>query len=282
MRKYFHITVCFVLFLVTHLSSYLYAQDKDYLAILPAFHDRLHLSNAENVLQLANQRFVLFVFRNAVAVYSEADFVNSGRDPVDQEFALPSTGHDENGDLPGGRISTGILGVQLWVQGLRIEPQVVTKNNEEWYTIHAHVLPGESRKIKAVFWAQTSLVDIDSLPGLDTALIPDGHRGLMIDLAHAAIWNGWINHVSIDVVLRQNLLVQQDSFQVVPDNYEVQDSLLSWNLYNVEPAARDNIVLYYSTEGTQDDQFTTLEKLSSYLVKKGYDDLLHFSEKLEE
>jgi hypothetical protein len=233
-------------------------------------------------LQLNNQRFVVFVYRNSVAVYSEADFVNTGMNTLSQEFALPSTGHDENGILPGGRISTGVLSVQLWVQGEKIAPDFTNDGNEDWYTIRTQFAPGQQKKLKALFWAQTSLTDIDSMPGLDTVVISDGNRGFMFDLAHAAIWNDPIETIRIKIVLLQNLDVKQESFNADPHTYEVQDSTLTWKLYNVEPTANDNIFVWYSSDGKQESEHNTMAKLSTYIVKTVYDNLRNYVRKMDE
>jgi hypothetical protein len=258
------------------------AQERDYLAIIPTFHDRLNTSGREGPLRLQNQQFVLFVYQNAVAVYSEADFINTGTNMLSQEFGLPSTGHDENGILPGGKISTGILSVRLWVQGKIIAPDFIRSGNEDWYTIRTQFAPGERKKIKALFWAETSLTDIDSLPGLDTVKISDGKRGFMFDLAHAAIWNGSIETISINIVLMQGLNVKQEAFSADPNTYQVQDSTLSWKIYNAEPTAFDNIFVWYSSIGNQSSEYNTMSMLSNYIVKEAYDNLINYVRKIDE
>jgi hypothetical protein len=233
-------SVC-ILFLTMVHPHILLAQEREYLAMIPPFHDRLRTMEVDDPIQLKYQRFVLFIYRNAVVVYLEADFVNTSIEPIIQEFALPSTGHNENGVLPGGRISTGILSVQLWVQGKKIVPDFINTGKEEWYTIQTQYAPGEQRKVKALFWAQTSLTDVDSIPGLDTVTISNGKRGFMIDLSHAAIWNSAIETININAVFMDSLNSKQESFNADPPSYEVQDSILIWKLNNVEPSANDNI-----------------------------------------
>jgi hypothetical protein len=259
-------------------SGILQAQQKEYLAVIPAFHDRLNISSIEGPLQLNNQRFVVFVFRNAAAVYSEAVFTNTSPNEVEQEFALPSTGHDENGSLPGGKISTGILSVQIWEEGLKIEPDFISLGDEEWYTIKTRFAPYERRKMRARFWIQTSLTDIDSLPGLDTTVIPDGKRGFMFDLSHAAIWNGPIESVTISIILPHGFDLKQEFFTADPDSYEVQDSILTWKFYNIEPET-NNIFVWYSSAGVQDSRFNTMAALSAYIVKSVYDELMDYAER---
>jgi len=274
-----HICLMFLSIAPLYLSK---AQEKEYIAIIPTFHDRLNKSGSEGSLRLQSQQFVLFVYQNAVAVYSETDFVNTGMNTLSQEFALPSTGHDENGILPGGRISTGILSVRLWVQGERIAPDFINDGNEEWYTIKTQFAPGEQRKVKALFWAQTSLADVDSMPGLDTVMISDGKRGFMLDLAHAAIWNGPIETISINAVLMQDMDVKQGSFSADPNTFEVHDSTLTWKLNNVEPSASNNIFVWYSSYGKQGPEYNTMAKLSSYIVETVYDNLPSYVRKMDE
>ncbi|GEM_PF-1715508 len=258
------------------------AQESRCLAIIPSFHDRLRTSGAEGPVQLSRQRFVVFVYPNAAAVYSEADFVNTSSETFVQEFALPSTGHNENGNAPGGRISTGILNVQLQVQGKRIAPDFIKDGIEDWYTIRTPLAPGEQQNVQALFWAQTSLADLDSLPGLDTVEIPDGRRGFMCDLAHGATWNSAISTIHIEVVLMQDLNIDPGSVSADPNTYEVQDSTFSWNLYNVEPSPDDNLFVWYSGIENHKPEYNTMAKLSGYIVKTVYDNLLTYARMRDE
>jgi hypothetical protein len=258
------------------------AQEQVCMAVVPAFHDRLHPSGEGSLLRLQSQHFVLFVYRNAVVVYSQADFVNAGTDTLTQEVALPSTGHDENGEEPGGRISNGISSVQVWVEGERVFPEVIHENNEEWYAVQASFPPGEHRIVKALFWAQTTLAGIDSLPGLDTATIAPGKRGFMVDLYHATAWNGVIASISLAAVLKDGLSFSRDSFSAEPDSYELQDSLLSWSFEDVEPLPWDNVVVAYSPTDGVEKGTNTMAKLSSFIVKQVYDELREYAERDEE
>jgi len=258
------------------------AQEKQYTAIIPTFHDRLNTFGRESFLQLQRQRFILFVYRNAVAVSSEADFVNTGMDTLSQEFGLPSTGHDENGNEPGGRISNGILDVQLWVEGERIAPDFIHDGNEDWYTIRTRFAPGEQRKVKAVFWAQTSLVDVDSLPGLDTVAIAIGKRGFMLDLSHATVWNNVVETIDVTVVLKGGMSFQRDSFSAEPDTYELRDSTITWSLKNVEPSPSDNIVVSYTPSGSWGSATNTMAKLARYIVGRVFDSLLYYVRQIDE
>ena len=260
----------------------LLSEEREYIAMIPPFHDRQNIAGTNGPLQLNNQRFVVFVYKNAVAVYSEADFVNTSMEAYIQEFALPSTGHDENDIAPGGRISTGIFSIQLWLQGERIIPEFINNGREDWYVIRTQFAPGEQKKVKALFWAQTSPVNIDPSPGLDTAVISDGNRGFMFDLAHAAIWNGPIETISIKIILMQGLDVKQGSFNIDPQTYEAQDSTLSWKFNYIEPSSSDNISVLYSSVGKQGTEYNTMAKLSTYIVKNVYDLLRDYVRKMDE
>jgi hypothetical protein len=274
------IEVLFILLLIDlHLLS---GQEREYLAIIPPFHDKPGVMGIEGPVRLKSQRFVLFLLNNAVAVFSEADFVNTGTEPVFQEFTLPSTGHDENSLMPGGKISTGILSVQLWVQGEKIVPEFINTGNEDWFTLRARFESWEQKKLKALFWAQTSLTDVDLLPGVDTTIIPEGARGFMFDLSHAGIWNGSIETISMTLVPLQRIDIHHGSFHVNPPTYEMQDSVLTWKLYNVEPSISDNIYIWYSSGEKEDQEYNTMAKLSAYIVKTVYDDLLRYVRKVDE
>jgi hypothetical protein len=270
------------LFPFVALPSFLQGQVTEYLAIIPAFHDRMNTSGSESPLRLQRQRFVLFVYRNAVAVYSEADFVNTGSDTLSQEFALPSTGHDENSHESGGKISNGILNIQCWIEGKRVAPEFVQNANEEWYTVRSRFAPGERRRVKAVFWAQTSLTDVDSLPGLDTVAIAIGKRGFLLDLYHASVWSGAIESVDITMVLKGGMSFQRDAFAVEPRAYELQDSTVTWSLKSIDPSPGDNVVVLYAPAGRWGSATNTMAKLSTYIVKKAYDNLRYYVKQMEQ
>jgi hypothetical protein len=261
-------------------STALYAQQKDYLAMIPPFYDRLYNPTTEYPIQLQKQRFVLFVYKNAVAVYTEAVFLNTGSTEMHQELSLPSTGFDENGDLPGGKISNGILSVHLWMENDRIEPKIVNEGNEEWYTIQTRFEPGESHIINALFWVQTSLTDVDSLPGLDSSIIKDGPRGFMLNLDHASIWKDYIESLDVVVVLKDSIIQDIDSFDIEPKTYDLNDSTLTWSYTNIEPNSDDNIFFYYDTLGEEKGQLNTMAKISEFIVKNAYKNLISYYDEL--
>jgi hypothetical protein len=258
------------------------AQSDGYIAIIPPFHSTQEFGSTESPLQLLHQRFVVFVYQNAVAVYSESDFINPSDRYLEQELALPSTGHDENGIAPGGRISNGILSIQLWVRGERVNPEFIQNGNEDWYTVHTRLAPHEKRKVSALFWAETSLTDIDSLPGLDTTTIANGKRGFLINLAHAAVWNGLIQTIEIYVILKDGILPNGEAFSAEPLNYNLKDSTLIWSMNNIEPSSNDNIEVLYESSQNSDSATNTMAKLSKFIVKHAYDQLIYYSTQLDE
>ncbi len=258
------------------------AQDEKYIAIIPPFHCRTITDNAESSLKLDYQRFIVFVYSNAVAVYSESNFTNPTDDFLEQELALPSTGHDENSDEPGSRISSGILSIELWVEGERRNPQFIQDGNEEWYTIQTRFKPHETRTVKALFWGETSLANIDSLPGLDTNVIKSGKRGFLINLAHASVWKDQIESIDTYVILKDGISANQSSFEANPESYNLQDSILTWNMENIEPTENNNIEVYYESTINPNFQYNTMAKLSSFIIKNAYDELLDYSFQLGE
>jgi hypothetical protein len=282
MSNNFHswsICLAFLNFIFLHQSE---AQTKEYIAIVPTFHTREPMGSAESSLQLRHQKFVLFVYPNAVAVYSESDFINQEDELLSQEFALPSTGHDENGSDPGGRISNGILSIQLWIQGERVDPEFIRDGNEEWYTVQTTFAPKEERKVKALFWAETSLTDIDFLLGSDTTIIANGKRGFLIDLSHASIWNNNIELNNVVVVLKDGILPSEQNFDAEPKTYDLKDSTFTWSQKYVEPSLDDNIFISYDSPNNLDFNLNTMKKLADYIVKKVYDQLLYYASRLDE
>ena len=268
-------SICIMVFSITPWSSST-GQVMEYSAMIPTFHDRVYTPGRESPVQLRRQRFIVFVYRNAIAASSDADFVNTGTESLTQEFALPSTGHAEGGEEAGGRISNGLLSVQMWVEGERVMPEVTHDGNEDWYTIRARFAPGQHRRVRAVFWAQTSLADVDSLPGLDTAAIPIGNRGFILDLSHAAVWNSIIETIDVTAVIQGGMSFQRDSFSAEPDTYDLQDSTMTWLLRNVDPTPRDNIIVSYAPAGRWGSETNTMAKLARYIVGRGFDSLLNY------
>jgi hypothetical protein len=249
-----------------------FSQERGFSAVVPTFHDRLNTSHREGPLRLREQRFILYVYRNAVVVYSSATFVNMGMTPVTQEFALPSTGHAI--DDVDGSVSNGILSAQLRVQGERVSPEIVSDAEGEWIVIQAALAPREERTVTALFWAETSLADVDATPGLDTAAIEPGTRRFLIDLSHTSIWNSDVASIDISVHLKGGMSYEADGFDVQPENFERTDSTLVWALRNVEAMPEDNISVTYEPAGSWVGSPNTMATLARYIVGTVYDRLI--------
>jgi len=271
-RRY---TCAFLFFLLLSVLNQIYAQEHMYTAIIPLFQDRQGETHTEGPLQLVRQQFVIFMYNDAAAVYSEALFKNTGTDTVDQELALPSTnlGFGEKDR----RISNGILGVQIKIEDEKVLPKFLLDGDEEWYTIDLVLGPDEDAEVRSLFWAQTSLANVDSIPGLDTVAIPDGRRGFIVDLSHGAIWNGLIEQVNVTVILKEGLSVKSRSFNADPDTYDVQDSTLTWELLNMEPSPDDNISVSYLSVHKPESPKNTMSVLSRFIISRAYDRLLEYS-----
>lgn len=258
-----------------------WAQLDDFIAIIPPFMDRQYSGGHPNQLQLTEQLYIIFLYRNAAIVYTEADFINSGSDTIEYELGLPSTGFRVKDDKGKSYQSNGILSVQIWISGERIGPEIQQDGDVEWYTINSIFSPSLRTKVKALFWVQTSLTDIDSLPGLDTIKISDGKRGFLLNVSSAAMWQDVISSFRTIVVFKDGL-TPSDTLDANPDNYESGDSTISWKMQNIEPADENNISLFYNSASKKNSRMDTMRKLSQFIVKKGYDDILEYVYRLEE
>ena len=250
------------------------AQDPGSIAIIPSFH--AHAAQGGGPLplvRLTQERFIVALYRNAVAVRAEGEFTNPEAETLDTELSLPSAGHDENGDAPGGRRSNGLFDVQLRVEGERVAPELLRDGDGDRYAVRLRIAPGESRTVEALFWAQTSLAGPYSLPGLDTAAILPGQRAFLIDLSHAAAWSGSLDRVDVSVLLRGGL-TRSDIADADPDTYVDTDSTLRWTLLELEPTDEDNVELTYAPHGPAPKTPDTMARLSSFIVRHVYDDLL--------
>jgi len=266
----------YFLLLVIISSVRLTAQTKDYFAIIPPFQCRQNTNGTESHLELRDLQFVIFVYESAVVVYSESAFINQSENDVEQELALPSIGYNENGGNPEGRISNGILSMQLWVQGERVNPKFIKDGDEEWYTIQAKFQPHESRKVKALFWAETTLSDNDSLSESDTTVITKGGRGFLIDLAHAAVWKSTIQSIDITIVLKDGIFPSWETFSAGPPSYELKDSTLTWSMKYIKPSTNDNVLVKYESFDNSNSTTNTIAKLSTFIVKQAYGQLQYF------
>jgi hypothetical protein len=273
--------VCVGIFILNGFTNPLHCQDQNIIAIIPPFMDRQHSDDQGSQLQLTQQRFVIFLYRNAAVVYSEADLMNTGADTVEYELALPSTGFQEKNGAEKPYLSNGILSMQMWVAGERIDPEVQQDGDVEWYSINTTFPPSRETKAKALFWVQTSLTDVDSIPGLDTVKIRDGKRGFLLNLSQAAIWQGVIGSFSATVVFKEGL-TSGDTLDPNPDNYEVGDSTINWTMRNIEPSTDDNISLYYNSAVKKKTRMDTMKKLSRFIISRGYDEVLNYILQLDE
>ena len=278
LNLYRYMSLYFLLLLLIS-PLHLTAQTKDYIAIIPPFQSRQNTIGTESPLELRNLQFVIFVYENAVIVYSESDFINQSENDIEQELALPSIGYNENGGDPSGRISNGILSIQLWSQGERVNPQFIKDGDEEWYIIQAKFHPHESCKVKSLFWAETSLAEIDSLPELDTTVITNGKRGFLIDLAHAALWKSTIQSIKIKVVLKDGISPTGKTLSAVPHSFDLKDSTLTWTMKYIKPSNDDNVLVIYESLNNSDSTTNTMAKLSTFIVKQAYGQLQYFVSK---
>ena len=263
-------------FLLLILPIRLTAQPKGYIAIIPSFHSRQNTTGTRSPLELRNLKFIIYIYENAAAVYSETDFINQSDNFIEQELALPSKGHNENDIESVSRISNGILSIQLWVQGEKVNPQFIKDGDEEWYTIQLKLKPHESRKVKSLFWAETALTDISYFPGLDTVVIANGKRGFLIDLAHASVWNRSIQSIDITVILKDGIFPTWETYSAGLPTYNLEDSTLTWSMKNIEPTTNNNVLVKYESDKNSDLTKNTMAKLSAFIVKKVYGKLLYF------
>jgi hypothetical protein len=136
--------------------------------------------------------------------------------------------------------------------------------------------------VKAVFWAQTSLADLNSLPGRDSAVIPLGRRYFVLDLSHATVWKNVIESIDVTVVLKGGLSFTQDSVSCEPDSYHLQDSTITWSFRDMKPSPRDNIMVSYTPSGIRGSVPNTIARLETFIVKTVFDRLLDYTRQGDE
>ncbi|MBI1803377.1 MAG: hypothetical protein HY033_09025 [Ignavibacteriae bacterium] len=260
------------------ISQFAFGQSANSAALIPLFHDRVHQHIGDERLQLMSQRVVVFVYHNAAAVYLDAHFVNTESDSLTHELALPSKGHTS---AQSGTISNGILGVKLWIAGERVEPSV-DEGKETWYTIAPAFGSHEEKHIRALFWVQTSLADVDSVPSVDSATIHAGKRVLVVDLQHAAAWKDVVQSLDVSMVLREGLTKRNSRMDLEPKNYLDDHSTFFWSLQNVEPSFSDDISIVYTPPTAMASHWNTMAKLSDYITGTVYDELLGYVQQLDE
>jgi hypothetical protein len=240
------------------------------LAIIPPFLDPQQRDDWEGTLQLARQEFVVFLYRDAAVVYSEADFVNTGPDTLRVELGLPSAGFSTGGGLGEQDVSSGIHGVRLWLTHERVEPTLHHYGDVDWLSVTPVFTPQVQTTIKALFWVETPA-------GNDP-----GDRGIGIPLSRAAIWKDVINSVGVTVVLKEGLTAEDSLFEADPDNYSIEDSVLTWSFWSIEPGQSDDISILYNSPHPHIIDASTRENLSRFIIEHAYDEMLGYVRESEE
>jgi hypothetical protein len=240
------------------------------LAIIPPFLDRQHRDDWESTLQLTRQEFVVFLYRDAAVVYSEADFVNTGSDTLRVELGLPSTGFATNQESGGQDISSGIRDVRLWLTRERIKPMLHHEGQVDWLTVTAVFTPQVQTTMKALFWVETPT-------GNDP-----GDRAISIPVSEAAIWKDAINSVDVTVILKEGITADDSSFEADPDSYSVEDSVLTWSFGDIEPSQSDDISILYNSTQPHFIDAGIRGKLSKFIIERVYDEMLDYVRESEE
>ena len=248
------------------------------IGIIPLFHDRTDRVEGDDIVQLTHQRVIVFVYRNAAAVYMDAGFVNTESDSIKHEIALPSSGHTS---IRSSARSNGILGVRLWVGGERVEP-ATEEGKVKWYTITPAFGSHEEKSIRALFWIETAMSNADAVAGQDSSPIAEGNRALLVDLEHASAWKDVIQSVDVSVTLRESLTRRNAQVRVEPKNYVDQNAGYLWSMQDVEPSFNDDISILYTPPGMMTSHWNTRAKLSDYMTTTVYDELLRYVRQLDE
>lgn len=246
------------------------------LGIIPPFLDRQHRDDWESTLQLARQEFVVFLYRDAAVVYSEAEFVNTGSDTLRVELGLPSTGFGVGGESGEQDVSSGIRSVRLWIARGRVEPELHHDGGVDWLTVAPIFKPQVQTAVKALFWMETSVAgDAGPMNGA-------GDRAISIPLSLASIWKNAIYSVDVTVVLKEGLTTDDSLFEADPDNYSVEDSVLTWSFRSIEPRESDDISILYNSPQPHIIDASTRENLSRFIIEHAYDEMLEYVRESEE
>jgi hypothetical protein len=259
--------------LITFLSGSSTAQSPmqgNPVAIIPPFLDRLHRDDWESTLQLARQEFVVFLYRDAAVVYSGADFVNTGMDTLRVELGLPSTGYTIGKGLAEQDVSSGVFGVQLWVSGERVKPEIHQGGDAEWVTVTPTFTPRVQTTVKALFWVETSI-------GGDS-----GDRAIGIPLSQSAIWKDLIKSIEVTVVLKEGLVSSDSLFQADPEPSSIEDSVLTWSFSEIEPGTDQDISILYHFSRNQALSEDERERLSRFIIEHAYDEILEYVRESDE
>jgi hypothetical protein len=135
--------------------------------------------------------------------------------------------------------------------------------------------------VKALFWAETSLANIEDLPGLDTTIITNGKRGFLIDLAHAAKWKSTIESINITIILKDGIFPSWETYSAGLPSYNLKDSSLTWSMKYIKPSTNDNVLVKYESFNNSDSTTNTIAKLSTFMVKQAYGELQYFVSQLD-
>jgi len=260
------------------------AQCQDFFALIPPFFDRQHHDDWESSLALKRQEFVILLYQNAAVVFSQATFVNTGSLPLTVELALPSTGYAAREVLGATGTSNGLLGVRAWVDDERAKPELLRDSEAEWVVISPLFHPARETRVRAMFWVQTSLVDLDSLPSLENKPISQGERAVWVLLSKAAIWKSSIDEAKVTLILKDGLAITDSTLNLTPPTYDAHDSTVTWTSRNIEPSTNDDILAAYLTSGYLPTAGDTMEQLARVALEDGYDELLEYTreERMEE
>ena len=82
--------------------------------------------------------------------------------------------------------------------------------------------------------------------------------------------------------MKDNVLQNLDTANLAPLTYELEDSTLVWSYTDIEPTEDDNIYVPYTVSGEQNSRYNTMAKLSGFIVKNAYDQLLSYYDQLYE
>ena len=127
-------------------------------AIVTPLIDRQHRSDWDSQVQLVKQKFIIVLYQNAAAIFSESDFKYLGMDSTSVEFDLPSTGYKTQTASGKDVFNTTLRDPQIWVDGSKTSPGLREDDEVEYYTIAPHFNPGQTKKIKALFWYRSKTV----------------------------------------------------------------------------------------------------------------------------
>lgn len=269
------ITIVSMLLAAASMSTRLTAQEnaQSVHAIITPFQDHHANIRWDDAIQISRQRFIILLYQNAAAVYSEAVFTNAGQDTLAAELAIPSTGY---GITLGGEhiFNATMFNPRVWVEGEKQAVRTEETEEAEWYTVKPWFAAGASKIVKALFWIPTPLSLMDAEPPPDTAGIAAGERHWLLRLSDAAAWKDDIDDIEVVAILKDGLKTDNCRLEFHPRIGEAQDSTIRWSYQNVGPAESENIHCSYNTTGIGATALATLETLSEEITGSGYNELL--------